>query len=153
MQTEVQCMSRMHSSRKGKASSKKPAVTSSPQWVQASREDVTDQIIQMGKLGRPASQIGLIMRDQYGVPNVRLLTGKPIIQILEEAGIKPQLPEDLSSLIERVKTVSVHTNENRSDHSAERGLQLIESKIRRLSKYYIREGVIPSNWKYSPENK
>ncbi|MBX8631745.1 MAG: 30S ribosomal protein S15 [Thermoplasmata archaeon] len=146
-------MSRMHSSRKGKASSHRPMVTASPAWVQITGEEVTNQIIQMGKLGKRASQIGLVLRDQYGVPNVKLLTGKSIIQILEEAGIRPQLPEDLSSLIERVKSVSAHIAENKGDNSAKRGLQLIESKIRRLAKYYARNGVIPSNWKYSQENQ
>jgi len=29
------------------------------------------------------------------------------------------------------------------------GQQLIESKIRRLVKYYKREGVIPQTWQYS----
>ncbi|HYU07016.1 MAG TPA: 30S ribosomal protein S15, partial [Thermoplasmata archaeon] len=33
--------------------------------------------------------------------------------------------------------------------SNKRGLQLIESKIRRLSRYYKDRGVLPSDWDYS----
>ncbi|MBX8636595.1 MAG: 30S ribosomal protein S15 [Thermoplasmata archaeon] len=146
-------MSRMHSSRKGKAASRKPMVSSSPSWVQSQPEEVKELIIQMGKLGKPPSQIGLSLRDQYGIPNVLLLTGKTIVQTLEEAGITAPIPEDLSSLIERAKGVAQHISENRGDLSSTRGLQLIESKIRRLSKYYIREGVIPSSWKYTFESQ
>ena len=146
-------MSRMHSSRKGKAASRKPMVSSSPSWVQTQPDEVKELIVQMGKLGRPPSQIGLSLRDQYGVPNVRLLTGRTIVEMLAESGITPQMPEDLSSLIERAKSVARHINENKGDLSSSRGLQLIESKIRRLSKYYIREGVIPSGWKYTFESQ
>ncbi len=128
-------------------------VSSSPPWVQARKEEISELIAQMGKLGKAPSQIGLTLRDQYGVPNVRLLTGKTIVQLLEESGIKPQIPEDLSSLIGRAKSVARHINENKGDISSTRGLQLIESKIRRLSKYYIREGVIPSSWKYTFESQ
>jgi small subunit ribosomal protein S15 len=143
----------MHSSRKGKASSRKPMVSSSPPWVQTQKDEIAGLIAQMGKLGKAPSQIGLVLRDQHGVPNVRLLTGKTIVQLLEESGIKPQIPEDLSSLIGRAKSVARHIAENKGDISSTRGLQLIESKIRRLSKYYIREGVIPSSWKYTFESQ
>jgi len=144
-------MSRMHSSRKGKASSHKPHVSESPRWVQAQKKEVEEAVTGMGKMGKRAAQIGLSLRDQYGVPDVHLLTGKSINQILNEASVRMPLPEDLAALIERAKNVAKHLGENRKDESSRRGLQLIESKIRRLSKYYIREGIIPSDWKYSSE--
>jgi small subunit ribosomal protein S15 len=30
-------------------------------------------------------------------------------------------------------------------------LQLMESRIRRLVKYYVREGVLPQGWRYEPK--
>ncbi len=141
----------MHSSKKGRASSRRPMVTASPSWVQVQKKEAEDLIVQMGKMGRQASQIGLALRDQHGIPNVRLLTGKSILQILAEAGIKPQIPEDLASLIKRGRTVTRHLSENKKDESNRHGLNLIESKIRRLVKYYVREGIIPANWHYSFE--
>lgn len=144
-------MSRMHSSKKGRASSRRPMVSSNPSWVPLQQKEAEDLIIQMGKLGRKPAQIGLVLRDQHGVPNVRLLTGKSILQILEEGGVKPQIPEDLASLIERARNVTKHLSDNGKDESNRHGLKLIDSKIRRLVKYYVREGVIPANWKYSYE--
>jgi small subunit ribosomal protein S15 len=35
--------------------------------------------------------------------------------------------------------------------SSKRGMQLIESKIRRLAKYYKREGKLPEDWAYNLE--
>ncbi len=141
----------MHSSKKGRASSRRPMVSASPSWVPVQKKEAEDLIVQMGKMGKQPSRIGLALRDQHGVPNVRLLTGKSILQILEEAGIKPQIPEDLASLIVRGRTVTRHLSENKKDESNRHGLNLIESKIRRLVKYYVREGIIPANWHYSFE--
>ncbi len=126
-------------------------VSASPSWVPVQKKEAEDLIVQMGKMGKQPSRIGLALRDQHGVPNVRLLTGKSILQILEEAGIKPQIPEDLASLIVRGRTVTRHLSENKKDESNRHGLNLIESKIRRLVKYYVREGIIPANWHYSFE--
>ena len=42
-------------------------------------------------------------------------------------------------------------NQNHCDAKAKHGLELLESKIRRLGKYYARKGKLPKDWKYSIE--
>jgi small subunit ribosomal protein S15 len=64
----------------------------------------------------------------------------------------PNLPEDLSNLMRRAISLNVHVKEHRGDVSNLRGLNLIEARIRRLERYYKRNGVLPENWKYSLEN-
>jgi small subunit ribosomal protein S15 len=64
----------------------------------------------------------------------------------------PDLPEDLSNLMRRAIALNVHVKNNKGDYSNIRGLQLIEAKIRRLERYYKKNGVIPQNWKYSLAN-
>ena len=66
-----------------------------------------------------------------------------------QKNVKPALPEDLASLIKRAASLQVHLKDHKKDLSNKRGLQLIESRIRRLSKYYKEEGVLPSDWDYS----
>ncbi|MEM3851630.1 MAG: 30S ribosomal protein S15 [Methanomassiliicoccales archaeon] len=144
-------MSRMHSSKKGRAGSKRPPVTESPAWVPMKPNEVIEVITQLGKSGKTSAQIGLTMRDQYGVPDVTLLTGKSITQIMAENGAVPAIPEDLASLVERARSLSLHLRDHKKDYSNKRGLQLIESKIRRLAKYYMREGKLPSTWSYTYE--
>ena len=95
--------------------------------------------------------IGIILRDQYGIPLVKQVTGKKIVQILREHGLEPEIPEDLANLIRRAIRVRRHLEEHPKDYHSKRGLQLIESKIRRLEKYYKREGVLPPDWRYEPE--
>ena len=44
-----------------------------------------------------------------------------------------------------------HLEKNHKDQSAKRGLQLTESKIKRVVKYYKKNKKIPMDWKYDPE--
>ena len=142
-------MARMHARRKGKSCSKRPLITENPTWVTISATEIEDIIVKMAKDGNVSAKIGLVLRDQYGVPDVKLATGKTITQIMKEKGVAPALPEDLSNLMRRAIDLNVHLKENRGDISNKRGLMLIEVRIRRLERYYKRNGVLPKDWKYS----
>jgi len=124
-------------------------ISESPAWVTLNATEVEDLIVKMARDGYTSARIGLMLRDQYGVPDVRLLTSRCITEIMKDKGVAPALPEDLSSLMRRAIALNVHLRENKGDHSNRRGLQLIESKIRRLEHYYKDNGVLPSDWKYS----
>lgn len=142
-------MSRIHSRRKGSSGSKRPLLTENPKWVTQSSEEVKDLVVKFNGEGMSMAKIGLVLRDQYAVPNVRLSTGKSIKEILDDKGLKPELPEDIQALMKRAVSLSGHVKKNKKDLHNERGLRLIESNIRRLTKYYKREGVIPETWNYS----
>ena len=142
-------MARMHARRKGRSCSKHPMVSENPAWVTLNATEVEDLIVKMARDGYTSARIGLMLRDQYGVPNVKLLTGKCVTEIMKEKGVASELPEDLSSLMRRAISLNIHLRTNRGDHSNRRGLQLIESKIRRLEHYYKDNGVLPTDWKYS----
>jgi len=127
-------------------------ITENPEWVPLTATEIEDLIVQFAERGTVSARIGLILRDQYGVPNVRLATGKTVTEIMKEKGVMPDLPEDLSNLMRRAISLNVHVKNNRGDVSNLRGLNLIEAKIRRLERYYKRTGVLPKTWKYSLAN-
>ena len=90
-----------------------------------------------------------MLRDQHGVPNVKLATGKSITDILKEKDIMPKLPEDLGALLKKVISLDAYLKVNTRDIHNRRNLHLLEAKIRRLERYYKRMGIIPDSWKYS----
>jgi small subunit ribosomal protein S15 len=139
----------MHSRKKGNAGSKRPHRTSPPDWVEYKKKDVEELVVKLARAGQPISTIGMTMRDQNGVPNVKLSTGKRISKILEENKLKKEIPEDLINLIIRAVALDKHLKANPKDASSKRGLQLTESKIRRLIKYYKRTKRLPEDWKYN----
>ncbi|MDV0447906.1 hypothetical protein MsAg5_18270 [Methanosarcinaceae archaeon Ag5] len=144
-------MAKMHTKRKGQAGSKKPLRTEVPEWVNVSSEDATKIILELWKQGISTSQIGMILRDQYGVGDVKLLTGKKITQILKDNQVNSHIPEDLANLIIKALGLRKHLAANKKDLHNKRSLQLTESKIRRLVKYYHSTKVLPMDWVYKPE--
>ena len=142
-------MARLHAKRKGKSGSTRPFLKANPEWVTMEKADIEEMVFRLHQEGLSAAGIGVRLRDAYGVPNIRLATGKSVAQILASKNIKSAIPEDLASLIKRAASLQVHLQEHKKDLSNKRGLQLIESRIRRLSKYYKREGVLPADWDYS----
>lgn len=144
-------MARMYSRRKGKAGSKKPIKKAIPLWVRYKPKEVEMLIVKLAKEGHSSSKIGTILRDTYGIPDVRLICKKKISKIMEEKSIKQELPEDIIALIKRTVLIRKHLEENKKDEVAHRGLTLTESKIKRMVKYYKRSGKLASEWKYEPE--
>ena len=124
-------------------------MTENPEWVPLSPTEVEMKVVELAKEGHTSSMIGMILRDQYGVPSVKLATGKSITTILKENDLAPKLPEDLMSLIRKAVNLAEHLENNPKDLHNRRQLNLIEAKIRRLVKYYRRTGVLPEDWKYT----
>ncbi len=138
----------MHSRKKGKSGSKKPERDSSPAWVAYSKADIEELIIKLVKEGNSPSKVGLILRDQYGIPDVRPILKSKITEFLNANDMGLKLPEDIQSLINKSVALSNHTSKHPHDKHNKVGLMLIESKIRRLAKYYIRSGKLPTGWRY-----
>ena len=99
--------------------------------------------------GLTASQIGIILRDEYGIPLVKPIFGKTITDVLRENGVKQDMPEDLDRLVKKALGLQRHLRTHNSDRRNVRSLELIESKIHRLSRYYKIKDKIGKNWKYA----
>jgi hypothetical protein len=76
----------MHSNGKGISASALPFRRTQPSWSKATPEDVSDQIFKFAKRGLSPSQIGVILRDSHGIPQVKFVTGNKILRILKTNG-------------------------------------------------------------------
>lgn len=145
-------MARIHARRKGKSGSTHLVDRKEhPKWSSLNPREVESRVIELAKAGKSTSEIGLILRDQYAVPDVKLATGKTISKILENNEIKPEIPEDLRNLLRIALQIRKHLEVHGKDLKNKRNLQLTESKIRRLTKYYQEQNRLPEGWKYTPE--
>ncbi len=144
-------MARMHTRRKGQSGSKKPVRTEPPKWSNTNKEEIENTIQQLASQGKSSSEIGMTLRDRFGVPDVTLVTGKKIGAVMKEKNVAPKVPEDIYNLIVKVLELKKHLDKNPKDVHNKRSLNNMVSKIRRLEKYYRREGVLPAEWKYSLE--
>lgn len=113
--------------------------------------EVEKLVVKLAKEGNSPSKIGLILRDQYAVPNVREVTGKTVKQILKEHGLVPKLPEDLANVIRKAVKLYNHLSKHKKDYKTRRALEIVESRINRLVRYYKRKGELPPEWRYDRE--
>ncbi len=144
-------MARMHSRKRGSSGSSKPADKKVPGWVEYKKSEVEALIVKLHKQGLSAAMIGTVLRDRYGIPSVRVMTKSRVSKVLEKNKLTGKYPEDMMNLMKRAVSLRKHMLVNKMDNHSKRGLQLIESKIRRLGKYYKARGKIPADWKYDPE--
>ncbi|MFC1691377.1 30S ribosomal protein S15 [Nanoarchaeota archaeon] len=145
-------MARMYSRKKGKSSSTKPINQTKPLWVRYKGKEIEMLVLKLAKEGKNSSKIGIYLRDVYGVPDVKMLTGKSITQILNEKKLAPEIPDDLMALIKKSVAIQKHMDENGQDMTAKRGLQLTESKIRRMVKFYKTTEKLPVDWKFDAKS-
>ena len=140
----------MHAHTHGESHSTRPTSKSVPSWVSISHSDLESVIMKMYKEdGLNASQIGIILRDVHGIPLVKPILGKTIIDVLREGGVRQDMPEDLDRLVRKALGLQRHLRTHNSDRRNIRSLELIESKIHRLSRYYKKKDKIDKNWKYA----
>lgn len=133
---------------KGRSHSARPVGKRPPSWCKYTPEEVVALIVKLAREGNPPSRIGVILRDQYGIPLVKPIVGKGILEILKENNLAPRISEDLENLIKRATRIAMHLQRNKKDRHNKRALQLVESRIRRLAEYYKKRGVLPPNWEY-----
>jgi len=136
--------------RRGKSHSRRPISKRAPAWCKYSPEEVEAFVIKLAKEGNPQSKIGIILRDQYGIPLVKPIVGKSVTEIMEDAGMAVGIPEDLSNMVQKATTLQRHLAKNKSDAVNKRAEELIVSKVNRLAKYHRANKDVPDDWKYKP---
>lgn len=143
----------MHSKKKGKAKSRKPVVEFgvAPSGAALSKEEIEELIVKYAKQGMGPAQIGERLKSEHKILYVRQHTGKRLVEILKEKKAAGQIPADLMDLMKKAVTMHAHMEKNKQDRHNALRLKRVESKIWRLTKYYLREGELPGGWKYNPK--
>jgi len=139
---------RLYTSKRGKSGSTRPISKKTPSWVKYTPDEVESLVLKLSREGNSASIIGVLMRDRYGVPLVKSITGKNVQEILKPGQQAGALPEDLAALLKKADDLRRHLEKNRKDHVNKRSLAMIESKIHRLEKYYRVKGQLSPEWHY-----
>src|SRR5659263_461388 len=118
-------MARMHAIRKGVSGSTRPLISTVP--ITTTPEEVQKLVVELRNTGLSSSQIGIVLRDTYGIPDVKSVTKKSLTELLRDGGVAPKLPEDLFNLITKALNLRDHLEENKKDLHNKRALQLTES--------------------------
>jgi len=143
----------MHTGKHGKSKSRKPEaeIGVAPEGAKMSKAEIEKTIEEYSKQGLGPEIIGQYLKDKHGVPYIRQIMGKRLVQIMDERKLSRELPADLLNLMKKAVGMRKHLERNKQDVHNRMRLTRTESKIWRLSKYYKKEGVLPKDWKYDHE--
>ena len=141
-------MARMHSKGKGTSGSSKPNIDTAPSWSESDQGTVEELIIKYANECHSSAKIGTLLRDMHAVPDVRLVMGERISQTLSRNDLESKYPEDMMNLMRKALSLIDHLSNNKKDLHNRRQLELCESRLRRLARYYVGTGRIPSTWAY-----
>jgi len=103
-----------------------------PTWIKMKEPELKKVIAELSKKNSP-SQIGLILRDQYGIPTTKVF-GKKLKAYLKELGIERN--EDLENAEKKVDKMKEHLKNNITDRSAKHKLQHAQSRLNIIRKYF-----------------
>ncbi|MCL4373808.1 MAG: 30S ribosomal protein S15 [Candidatus Marsarchaeota archaeon] len=142
-------MARIHSKKKGKSKSRKPPLEKAV-LPEAGKEKIEDIIINYAKQGMSPALIGEKLKKEHNVPYIKHAMGKRLGKILEEKGMAQQLPPDMLDLMRKAVNMRAHLAANKGDTYNKIRLHNVESKIWRLTRYYIRKNRLPQGWRYNP---
>jgi len=119
----------MHSRKGGKSKSVKPDREGVPEWVPYSKQEVEEIILKLFKEGNNPSRIGLLLRDQYGVPDVRPIMGMKLTHVLEKNNVGLKLPEDLQNIINKSVALRSHLDKHKKDTHNRRSMNLWSRRL------------------------
>lgn len=103
-----------------------------PTWVKMKEPELKKVILELSEKHAP-SQIGIILRDQYGIPTTKVF-GKKLKAYMQELGIERN--EDLENAEKKVDGLKEHLKNNITDRSAKHKLQHAQSRLNIVKKYF-----------------
>ncbi|PIN93477.1 hypothetical protein COU54_02790 [Candidatus Pacearchaeota archaeon CG10_big_fil_rev_8_21_14_0_10_31_24] len=103
-----------------------------PSWIKLKEPELKEIITGLAQKNSP-SKIGLILRDQYGIPTTKIF-GKKLKAYLKELGIDRN--EDLENAEKKVEKMKEHLKSHITDKHAKHKLQKAQSRLNITKKYF-----------------
>ena len=94
-------------------------------------KEIEKTIIDLAKQGNSSDKIGLILRDQHGIPKAKKL-GIKIGSIMEKNGFSKN--NDKKNIVAKIENLSKHFKQNKHDYTAQRKTVMYASRIKKMEK-------------------
>lgn len=103
-----------------------------PTWVKMDEKELKKIIAELSEKNS-APKIGLILRDQYGIPTTKIF-GKKLKAYLREMNLDKN--EELESIEKKVGRMKEHLKTNITDKKTKHKLQKAQSQLNTTKKYF-----------------
>jgi len=106
-----------------------------PVWLKYSEKEVKKIVLDLFDQGHSIEKIGLILKDKYGIPRVKLF-GLKIKRIVEEAKKEKCEEPTILNLKKKLDKIIQHYKKNKQDKNAERSLIITKAKLKKRADYH-----------------
>jgi len=115
--------------------------TNKPVWLKYTEKEVKDIILSIAKKEPEitSEKIGLVLRDTYGIPKVKIYNLK-IGKILKEEGLYKN--PDLINLEGKTEKLQTHLGKNKQDKRTGRAYTITRAKLKKTREYLVKKGEI-----------
>jgi small subunit ribosomal protein S15 len=101
-----------------------------PTWLKYSKSEVEAIILKLAGKDLTAEKIGLTLRDQYGIPKVKLY-GLKIKEVLADKFNEPTT----INLENKLQKIIAHVKKNKQDKKTGRALMITKAKLKKRNEY------------------
>jgi len=106
--------------------------TEKPLWLKTTEEEMKKIIVELSEKYSPA-QLGLVLRDQYGIPTTKIY-GKKLSEYLKEIG-KYNEKAELENAQKKVENMQDHLKNNSQDKKTKHKMQKAKSKLETIKRH------------------
>jgi len=105
-----------------------------PVWLKYTEEEVKEIILKIAEKnpGMTAEKIGLVLRDNYGIPKAKIY-GVKISEVLKDAG--KYISPDQENLKAKTANLEKHSIRHKHDQRTKRSLIITKAKLKKVSDY------------------
>lgn len=100
-------------------------------WTKISPKEVEKIIVELARQGMSAEKIGLVLRDQHGLPKAKLL-GVKISKVLKENNLESD--SEKKNIQNKIENLKKHSGKNKHDYTAIRKTVMYTARINRKEK-------------------
>jgi small subunit ribosomal protein S15 len=111
---------------------KKTEKMEKPVWLKYTEDEVKEIILKLADKGLTSEKIGLVLRDQYGIPKTKIYNIK-VGQVMKEKNkfVEPSI----LNLQKKAGKIEEHCIKNKQDKKAGRSLIITKAKLKRVKEY------------------
>ena len=91
-----------------------------PKWVKMKSAELEKLIIDLAKKGNQPERIGMILRDEHGIPKTKEILNKRISQILKESKI--EIKPESQRTQKKIDKIKIHFEKHKHDYTASKAL-------------------------------
>jgi len=104
-------------------------------WSKIKPAEIEKLIVELGRQGIPSEKIGLILRDQHGIPKARLF-GLRVNKVLAKNNLAAD--SEMKNVAKKIERLKKHFAKNKHDYMTQRKAVMYASQLKKMERLAVK---------------